>query len=63
MKEESKNKTVLLVEDNQFLIEKVKQKIQERGLNVWAVCSIKEALYYLDDEIDENGLIIIFLSK
>ncbi len=63
MGKKSNNKTVLLVEDDHFLIEKVKQKIKEKSQKAWSVCSVEEALYYLDDEIEKNGIIIIFLSK
>ncbi len=63
MEEESKNRSVLLVKDSQFLIERIKQKIEERGLNVWSAHSVEEALYYLDYEIEEKELIIIFLMQ
>lgn len=54
---------VLLIQDNQLLIEKIKQKMKEKGLNVWPVYSAEEALYYLESAIEREDMAFIFLSK
>lgn len=58
-----KGDSFLLIEDDQPMIERTRQNLENKDFKVWTTYSVEEALYYLEFGLNDSDRIIVFMLK